>query len=375
MKRMLIALALLVGLAAGLVQAQPVAPPARALYDRALQLEAAGNQAAALPLLWQASGLSPDDPRIQDRLGEALERIGVLDAAIDAYRRAADLDPSSSAVANHLVLALVKAGRSEEAVARARAWSGAAPSDPDRLFTLGLAQTEQDVEASLAIFRRVLAIAPEHALARYNLALTLSRLDRSADALAELDRLTGAARRAEALYLKGVIHARRGEAVAAVRALREAVDARPQDVETCEALGAALLQGDDANGAVRVLGRCVTIAPERAAPRFVLARALRRAGREAEADRALDAARERQRQASAARESVTWTWAGMTAAAAGESERAVSLLTRAVSVDPSNAGAHYQLGQALSRMGRARDAQAAFDRARALNPALVPPAP
>ena len=52
---------------------------ARQAYDRAIALEAEGNQSAALSLLWEASGLAPRDADIQNRLGEALERIGVLD--------------------------------------------------------------------------------------------------------------------------------------------------------------------------------------------------------------------------------------------------------------------------------------------------------
>ena len=97
-------------------------PPARAqdLYERALELERAGNEPAALSLLWEAAGLAPGDGAIQDRLGEALERIGALDAAVDAYRAAADARPAPRGASNNLVLALVKAGRSAKA-SRARA--------------------------------------------------------------------------------------------------------------------------------------------------------------------------------------------------------------------------------------------------------------
>src|SRR3954463_1765543 len=112
---------------------------ARALYDRALDLERRGNGAAALSLLWEAAGLAPRDGAIQDRLGEALERIGALDAAVAAYRAAADARPAPRGAAHHLVLALVKAGRSPEAINRARTLAAESPEDADRWFTLGLA--------------------------------------------------------------------------------------------------------------------------------------------------------------------------------------------------------------------------------------------
>ena len=60
---------------------------ARRLYARAVELEAQSNWPAALSLLWEAAGLAPRDAEVQSRLGEALERIGALDAAIAAYRQ------------------------------------------------------------------------------------------------------------------------------------------------------------------------------------------------------------------------------------------------------------------------------------------------
>ena len=94
----------------------------RDLHARAVALEAEGNHAAALSLLWEAAGLAPRDADVQNRLGEALERIGALDAAIDAYRRALAARPDFRKAANNLILTLVKAGRGPEAVrARPRA--------------------------------------------------------------------------------------------------------------------------------------------------------------------------------------------------------------------------------------------------------------
>ena len=96
-------------------------PSPKDLYTRAVQLEADSNQAAALALLWEAAGLAPRDADTQQRLGEALERIGALDAAIDAYRRAIAARPDFIRADNSLTLALATAGRGPEAVERARA--------------------------------------------------------------------------------------------------------------------------------------------------------------------------------------------------------------------------------------------------------------
>src|SRR6188508_1783203 len=147
-----------------------------------------GAQETDLARLWDAAARNPRDADVQNRLGEALERMGALDAAVDAYRLALAERPEFRKASNNLILALVKAGKGEEAVQRARALAAAAPEDPDRHFTLGLAQSEQNVTDAIASFRRVLALAPLHTLARYNLALVLKRADRLAEAVGELER-------------------------------------------------------------------------------------------------------------------------------------------------------------------------------------------
>src|ERR671925_2102226 len=112
------------------LMAQDPASRARDAYARAVELEAKGNNPAALSLLWEAAGLAPHDAEIQNRLGEALERIGALDAAVEAFRAATAAHPSFRKASNNLILALVKAGRGPEAVERARMLVNAAPDDP-----------------------------------------------------------------------------------------------------------------------------------------------------------------------------------------------------------------------------------------------------
>src|SRR5688572_3292100 len=171
---------------------------AKEAYARAGELDARGDAAGALALLWEAAGLAPGDAEIQNRLGEALDRIGALDAAVDAFRRAVEARPAFRKAANNLILTLVKAGRGPEAVERARAFVAAAPDDPNALFSLGLAQSEQDVSGAIETFRRVVASEPRHTLARYNLALVLKRADRPAEAIDELTRVLETDARPEA---------------------------------------------------------------------------------------------------------------------------------------------------------------------------------
>lgn len=373
MRRALVLALVIVLPADGALAAQEAAGRARAIYTRAVDLESQGNYPAALSLFWEAAGLAPRDADVQHHLGEALERIGALDAAIDAYRAALAARPSSRTASNSLILALVKAGRGPEAVERAAAIVAAAPGDPDAYFTLGLAQSEQDVTASIESFRRALALSPRHALARYNLALVLNRADRQAEAATELERTIAIEPRPEAHYQLGVIAWHQGDLDRAARELRAAIDLQPKDANAYTALGALLKTKRDRAGAERALRRAIELQPDAPAPRFTLAQVLEQSGDARAAREQRDEADRWRRRAAITQEAGVWTAVGTQKLDAGDADAAVDCFRRATALIDTYAPAHYQLGRALQRLGRAVEARQAFERARQLNPSLVPP--
>ena len=348
---------------------------ARGMYDRAAQLEAAGDQAGALSLLWQAAGLDPADADIQNRLGEALQRIGALDAAVDAYRAALRARPAFRKAANNLVLALVAGGRGPEATQLARGLAAGAPHDPESHFTLGLAQSEQDVDEAIRSFRRTIALAPDHALARYNLALVLKRMDRPDEAADELRRAIAIAPRAEAHYQLGVIawHQHRLEEAAAAFRSAIALDARHADAH--QALGGVLHAAGDHPRAEDALRRALALRPDGADAHYTLSRLLRARGDAAAADRHVREAERLRERARLEQEARVWTATGSARMQAGDLAAAVDHFRRAARILDTYAPAYYQLGIALRRLGQPDEARAAFARAQQLNPSLVPPPP
>ena len=357
----------------GAAARQDAGARARDASRRAQELEAHGNHAAALSLWWEAAGLAPRDADIQNRLGEALERLGALDAAIEAFRIAVAERPQFQKAANNLILALVKAGRGPEAVAIARARVGDAPDDPERLFALGLAQSEQDVEEAARTFRRTLDLAPRHTLARYNLALVLQRTDRLNDALDELARGLAIEPRSELYYTQGVVLWHQGQLDRAAAALRAAVAAEPASAEAYHALGAVLTAKQDWAGAAAALRRAIALKPEATAPRYALAQVLQRQGHEADARRQRDDADRLRERARVEQEAGTLTAAGTQRLDAGDLPSALACFRRAVALLDTYAPAHYQMGRTLARLGDRDGARAAFARAQQLNPSLVPP--
>jgi tetratricopeptide (TPR) repeat protein len=352
---------------------QDASARARHAYARAVELETAGNHAGALSLLWEAAGLAPRDADVQNRLGEALERMGALDAAVDAYRAALSERPDFRKASNNLILALVKAGKGEEAVQRARALAAASPEDPDRYFTLGLAQSEQNVTDAIASFRRVLEIAPRHTLARYNLALVLRRADRLPDAIDELERALAIEPRAEIHYTLGVIFWHQGDLERAARALRAAVATQADYADAHYTLGAVLKSARDWKGAATSLRRAIALRPDLPSAHYTLSQVLQLSG-DARGARAHLAEAERLRlRAQAQQEAGVWTSVGTAQLDGGDPAAAIECFRRAIAVFEAYAPAHYQMGRALQRLNRPDGARAAFARARQLNPSLVPP--
>jgi tetratricopeptide (TPR) repeat protein len=369
--RFILVTGLLVSMVAG-VSAQDGTSRAKAAYARAVELESQGNHAAALSLLWEAAGLTPRDPDVQQRLGEALERIGALDAAADAYRAALAARPDSKKSSTSLIVVLSKAGRGAEAVTRARAMVSAAPSDPDAHFVLGLAQSEVDVNDAIASFQRALSLAPRHALAGYNLALVLRRLDRLPEALQELERTIAIEPRAQPYYLRGVIYWHQGDATRAAQSLLAAIDRDPGYAEAHYTLGSVLKSQRNWKGAAAALRRAIALRPD-SASHYTLAQVLVSEGDQAGSRQHFEEAERLRRETELEREALTWTSVGIQKMQAGDPASAVDDFRRATTTFERYAPAHYQLGLALERLGRTEEARVAFSRARELNPSLVSP--
>ena len=367
------ALSILGGQAIGAAAQQTPTTRAKDAYARAVELQTQGNHTAALSLLWEAAGLAPHDADIQNRLGEALERMGALDAAVEAYRLAVSERPAFRKASDNLILALVKAGKGAEAIERARALVAAAPDDPDRCFTLGLAQSEQDVAEAIKTFRRVLELEPRQALARYNLALVLRRADRLPEALEELGRALAIDPRPEVHYTMGTIYWHQGDLDRAASALRAAVAAEPRYADAHYTLGAVLKAKRDWDGAAASLRRAIALQPNLSAAHYTLAQVLQQGGDEGGARAALAEADRLRRQAELEQEAGVWTAVGTQKLDRGDLLNALDCFRRATTAFETYAPAHYQMGRTLERLGQHDAARAAFTRARQLNPSLVPP--
>jgi protein O-GlcNAc transferase len=230
-----------------------------------------------------------------------------------------------------------------------------------------------DIDGAMTSFQQVLARAPRHVLARYNLALVLRRADRLPEAIDQLRRALDVEARPEIHYSLGVIYWHQGDLDRAEEALRAAIASQGDHADAHVALGSVLGARGDWTGAVRSLRKATELRPAVSTIQYTLARALQQQGDAGASHMAFEAAERLRVRAAREQEATVLTAVGAGRLASGDAPGALVAFERATSVLEDYAPAHYQRGLVLERIGRVAEARAAFARAAQLNPGLVPP--
>jgi tetratricopeptide (TPR) repeat protein len=114
---------------------------------------------------WFLTGLSKHEDR------------ETMDEAMDAYRRALELDPSLAAAHTNLGIAWFEKGDIAQARAHFERALSLDPDQPEARYNLAnLYDQEAQLELAIAEFRRVVASRPEFADAHFNLAIALEKV-------------------------------------------------------------------------------------------------------------------------------------------------------------------------------------------------------
>ncbi len=173
--------------------------------------------------------------------------------------------------------------------------------------------------------------------------------------------------RAEALVQQGLDLHRRGDAAAAGRLYRAALDAEAGNADALYYLAVLAFQNAQFPDAIGLTGRSLASNAAPARTHKLLGHALYSAGRHAEALAALDAALARDPEFAEAH--------GLRAdalAALGRLDEAVAAYDRSLALDPAASADWYNRGAALADLGRHADAVENFSRLIALAPDLAP---
>jgi tetratricopeptide (TPR) repeat protein len=347
----------------GVLQQQP--DNADALHLIGMALEQAGHPDKGLPFVEQAVRLAPATAAFSNTLGTVRKALGDAAGARAAYAAAVQLDPANAEVHNNLGLLAREAADWPTAL---QYFADALAADPGYLparFNLAVAGWQETRSpAALTALRDVLAQAPAFALQILQLARSCIGQADTAGARQMLDLLEPyATHPADWQMLEGGIAALEGDAVAAERAYRAALEANPDHVQTLGLLGRLLLERGAHAEALPLLERLHMLQPGEPGAVAALGFALARCGRFEEAIPYL-------LQMVAARPDEPAPWADLAEAYASQNrfDEGCDAYRRAIALDPDRAELYANLAGLETRRGDLAAAEAMCNAALARDP-------
>ena len=186
--------------------------------------------------LARAVAARPRDPAAQSRYAVFLEQQGRSEEALAHFQAALDLAPHSAEYAFNLALAMLHLSRAAESLA---VLDRHPATSADHLLLRGAVLNALDRPADAAVvLRRALALEPANPDSLYDLALTLLKINASAEATALLDsgrrRFPGVAKLHAASGMVAYLHGKNADAV---RAYEAAVKLEPGAADLFASLG------------------------------------------------------------------------------------------------------------------------------------------
>jgi tetratricopeptide (TPR) repeat protein len=305
-----------------------------------------GDLTAAIEAYRRALDLDPACASAWFGLGCAREKEGSLNAAIEAYRRACKLDRDCVQYWVRLGLALARNGEVQEGLEACRKALQLAPDDFAARHDLGtiLCDHERDYDGAIREFKAAIRLNPSSALAYTSLGHAqrgkgdLTAAIGSYQRAMELDRDDAAPWRGlgRTLNLKG-------EWKRAVAAYRKAIQLDPDSADAHNCLGAILCDhGRDYDGAIRAFQDAIRLNPSSALLHTNLGNALKGKGDLTAAIKAYQRAMELEGDYAAA-----WHGLGTALKLKGDWRGALVAYRKTVQLDPDSADAHNCLGAIL----------------------------
>lgn len=179
--------------------------------------------------------------------GNALEKVGRSDEAIDHYKEALRINPNDADVHNNFGNILLREGKFDEAITHFQKALEARPNYAEAYSNLGMALGRLGrVSEAIEQYRHSVQANPEYATGHFNLAIALNRLGKTDASLAEF-------RRASQLdpenakmhnFLANAL-LRKGEIAEAIEQFRQVLQTEPNDPMTESNLAWLLSTSED----------------------------------------------------------------------------------------------------------------------------------
>jgi tetratricopeptide (TPR) repeat protein len=361
---------------------EPNAAAAKLALGHALLVQK--NYADALPVLEEYVESQPNDAQGFHFEGLAYGGLEEWDKAGEAFLKAAHLAPADYEIRKDLALALVHAGRTDDAIHEFEAAEKISPKEPElhqqlaalyeKKGAIASAKAEQAKYAKLASaeeqtaevaklndeankmlasgnargaaeeYRKALVLVPNDAQMHYNLSLALERLG---DASGEILELRRAVRFDPQLAVAhnqlGLLALTGGRPVEAERELKAAIQSNPKYAEALNNLGVLYTQQGKDNEAAPLFQQAAFYDPTYSRAFVNLGLTLARHGQLAEAETQFRAALKGNPNDAGAFGAL-----GMVQAKLGRGDEAIASFRKAVELQPDSSEAHLNLGIAFA---------------------------
>jgi tetratricopeptide (TPR) repeat protein/tRNA A-37 threonylcarbamoyl transferase component Bud32 len=334
------------------------------LINLGLALQAKGDYEGAAAAHKEAVRLDPKNAPAHSNLGNALSAKGDYEGAIAAHKEAVRLDPKFTRAHTNLGVALYDNKDYDEAVAAHKEAIRLAPDVAPAHYNLGVALSAKgDYDGAIAAHKEAIRLDPKDPKAHNNLGVALQAKGNYDGAIAahkeaiRLDPKNAAAHTNLGAALSG-----KTDYGGAVAAHKEAIRLDPKYALAHYNLGGALSAKGDYNGAEAAYREAIRHAPTYPEAHCNLGLLLQKRGRLAEALPLLRLGHELgSKRPGWQNPSAKWVANGERAFAAQE----------AIRLDPKDAAAHFNLGNALFDGGDRDGAIAAYQEAIRLDPKLA----
>jgi tetratricopeptide (TPR) repeat protein len=262
MRKLALAAALLISIGAELHAQSSDADADLAVFNRAVQLQEAGDLEAAASEYQRFLVSQPRNIEALSNLGVIQARLGRYDEAITAYRKALEFAPNNASVRMNLALAFYKSGRCADAMGEFDMVLGSNPGHPNVLLLKG------DCLVQMGEYKRAAdLLAPlesthaEERVFNYVYGMALLQDGRTEAGLKQIDRILKDGDSAEAHLMMGISQRMAADYGAARDEFKRAIERNP-DLPLAHSLyGQMLLTTGDREGARQAFARELTSNP------------------------------------------------------------------------------------------------------------------
>ena len=250
------------------------------------------NQGQFAMVAEQAEVLTKQYPTailIWNILGASRSQIGMLEEAIDAYKKTISLKPDYAEAYSNMGVAYRNMGKPDEAIDAYKKAMSLKPNDTDTYFNLGIVLRDQNkLEEAIGAYKKSISLKPDNAKAYNNIGTVLrdhGKLEEAIEAYKKAFLLKPDY--AEAYNNLGIVLKKQGKVEETIAAYKKAISLKPNYAEAYNNLGDALKTLEKFEEALVSFKKCISLKPNHAQAFYNLGNTLQDLGRLEEAEESL----------------------------------------------------------------------------------------